>query len=116
MDEGTLLSFTATASDADLPANGLTFSLLGAPEGAAIDAETGLFTWTPTEAQGPGIYSFAVRVTDDGDPSLFDEETISVTVSEVNVAPILDAIGNKAVDEQTRAELHCHGERCRPAG
>ena len=41
-----------------------------------------------------------MRVTDDGDPSLFDEETISVTVSEVNVAPMLDAIGNQTVDER----------------
>jgi len=45
-------SFTATATDADLPDDGLTFSLVGAPEGAAIDAETGVFTWTPSEEQG----------------------------------------------------------------
>src|SRR5262249_21264513 len=45
--------FTATASDPDRPANTLTFSLIGAPPGAAIDPTTGVFTWTPDEAQGP---------------------------------------------------------------
>ena len=54
VDEQTLLTFTATATDADLPANTLTFSLSGEPAGAAIDPVTGVFTWTPTEAQGPG--------------------------------------------------------------
>ena len=27
-------------------------------------ASTGAFTWTPTEAQGPGSYPFIVRVSD----------------------------------------------------
>ena len=29
-----------------------------------IDASTGVFTWTPTEAQGPGSYTFDVIVSD----------------------------------------------------
>src|SRR5262245_64669012 len=51
-------TFTATATDADLPAQTLTFSLVGAPAGAAIGASSGVFSWTPTEAQGPGAYPF----------------------------------------------------------
>jgi hypothetical protein len=101
VDEQTALTFTAHATDADLPANELVFSLLGAPDGASINASTGVFTWTPTEAQGPNSYSFAVRATDSGSPTLFDEEAVSVTVNEVNVAPVLGAIGNQAVNEQT---------------
>ena len=101
VDELTLLSFTATATDADIPANTLTFSLVGAPSGAAIDPATGAFTWTPTEAQGPGEYTFTVKVCDNGTPVLCDEEEIKVTVSEVNVAPVLDPIGDKTVDELT---------------
>ncbi|HAM70149.1 MAG TPA: hypothetical protein DCM86_00710, partial [Verrucomicrobiales bacterium] len=53
--------------------------------------------WTPTEAQGPGTYSITVRVTDDGTPALSAFETIQVTVNEVNVAPVLAAIGDKGV-------------------
>ncbi len=60
-----------------------------------------MFTWTPTEAQGPGIYTFSVVVTDDGTPNLNDCESITVTVNEVNVPPVLAAIGNQTVDEQT---------------
>ncbi len=60
-----------------------------------------MFTWTPTEAQGPGSYPVTVIVTDDGTPSLNDSETITVTVNEVNQAPVLNAIGDKLVDELT---------------
>ncbi|MCI0461807.1 MAG: putative Ig domain-containing protein [Gemmataceae bacterium] len=97
VDEETLLSFTAAATDPDIPANTLTFSLdAGAPAGASIDAATGVFTWTPTEAQRPGSYPITVRVSDNGTPKLFDEETITVTVNEANVALVLAAIGNRS--------------------
>ena len=95
------LSFTAAATDADLPANALTFSLEGAPMGASIDAATGVFTWTPTEMQGPGEYTFGVVVIDDGQPALADAETVTITVAEVNEAPVLDRVGDRTVDEQT---------------
>jgi PKD repeat protein len=94
--EGSPLSFTATATDADLPAQSLSFSLAGAPAGATINATTGAFSWTPTEAQGPGSYSFDVLVSDG---ALTDSETITVTVTEVNDAPILAAIGNQTIAE-----------------
>lgn len=99
IDEEVLFTFTATASDPDIPANTLTFSLVGAPAGAEIDGASGVFTWTPTEAQGPGSYTFTVRVTDDGVPSLGDEEEITITVLEVNRAPVLDPIDDASVDE-----------------
>ncbi|HIW31673.1 MAG TPA: tandem-95 repeat protein, partial [Candidatus Paenibacillus intestinavium] len=98
VDEGSELTFTASATDTDLPANTLTYSLVGEPTGASINATTGMFTWTPTEAQGPRSYTFSVRVSDG---ALTDEEQITVTVDEVNVAPILAAIGNKTVNEET---------------
>ncbi len=85
INEGATLTFTATASDADVPANTLTFSLGGAPVGATIDAATGVFNWTPTEAQGAGIYSFDVIVSDGAGGA--DSETITCTVHEVNSAP-----------------------------
>jgi PKD repeat protein len=95
VDEMTLLTFVATASDADIPAQTLTFSLVGAPAGASITA-AGVFTWTPSEAQGPGDYVFDVVVSDG---ALTDSETITVHVNEVNVAPVLDLIGSKTVDQ-----------------
>ena len=95
VNEGSELRFTATATDVDVPPDSLTFSLSGAPAGAAITA-AGVFTWTPTEAQGPGSYDITVIVSDG---VLTDSETITVTVGEVNVAPVLAAVGDKAVDE-----------------
>src|SRR5262249_32939942 len=98
--------FTATASDPDLPANALTFSLIGAPQGAAIDPGSGVFTWTPDEAQGPGSYSFRVRVTDAG--GLSDERPVTLDVTEVNVAPVLDPIQNLTVLERQRVTFTAH--------
>ncbi len=86
VDEQTLLSFTASASDVDLPAQSLSFSLENAPTGAAIDSVTGAFSWTPTEAQGPATYSFDVCVSD-GVAKTCD--TISVNVNEVSGLPII---------------------------
>jgi|GEM_PF-2164972 len=95
VDEGSPLTFTATATDSDLPAQTLTFSLVGAPEGTSINGD-GVFTWTPTEEQGPESYTFDVVVSDG---STTDSETITVTVSEANLAPILGSIGDKTIDE-----------------
>jgi flagellin-like protein len=93
------LSFTATATDSDIPAQTLTFSLGGgAPTGASIDPSTGVFTWTPAEAQGPDAPSITIIVSDG---IAQDSETITVTVDEVNVAPVLGTIGDKSVDEGT---------------
>ena len=85
--EETLLAFTATATDFD-PDQTLTFSLdPGAPSGVTITSG-GAFTWIPTEAQAPGVYTITVRVTDDGIPALSDFETIQITVDEVNLPPV----------------------------
>ena len=46
------------------------------PTGPSIDALTGVFTWTPTETQGPNSYTFDVIVSDGTTP---DSETITVT-------------------------------------
>jgi len=73
------LSFTASATDPDVPVNTLTYSLVGAPVGAAIDPTTGGFTWTPTSAQ-VGPHSITVRVTDNGTPVLHADQIVAVTV------------------------------------
>ena len=96
------MSFTATASDSDEPAQTLTFSLhngdTGAiPAGASITTG-GTFSWTPTEEQGFGEYTFDVCVSDGVAETC---ETITITVDEVNQAPVLDAIGPQSIDELT---------------
>jgi hypothetical protein len=79
---GQTLSFSAAASDLDVPPPLLSFSLdAGAPVGAVLNAETGLFTWTPSPGQAPSTNEVTVRVRDDGVPPLEDWETITIVVS-----------------------------------
>ena len=101
VNEGATLSFTATATDADLPGQALTYSLDAASLalGMTIDANTGAFSWTPTEAQGGMTPSVTVTVTDNGSGNLTDSETFTITVGDTNVAPVLAAIGNQSVNE-----------------
>lgn len=90
VDELQTLTFTASATDADLPAQTLVYGLSNAPAGMTINASTGVISWKPTEAQGPAIYTFQVVVTDSSNGS--DSETVSITVNEVNQLPILGAL------------------------
>ena len=100
INEQSLFSFLATAADADLPAQSLTFSLdSGSPEGATIDPLLGLFSWTPSEAQGPGSYPVTVRVTDNGSPARSAVKAFTLTVNDVNQPPIITAIANRAINE-----------------
>ena len=101
VDEQVELAFTATATDQDRPANTLTFSLDQASldAGMTITAD-GAFAWTPTELQGGSDYQATITVTDDGTPALTDFQTFTITVAEVNVAPVLGLIDNRSVDEQ----------------
>jgi large repetitive protein len=84
-DELTPVTFTASASDVD--GGTFTYSLSGTiPAGASINPSTGVFTWTPTEAQGPSVNTFNVVVSDGQGGT--DSKSITLTVNEVNVAPI----------------------------
>jgi len=101
LHELTSLSVTASATDPDLPAQTLTYSLVEAPAGMTIHPTTGVISWTPTEAQGPGTHEVAVRVTDNGTPSLGHTTRFTMTVDEVNTAPQLVLPEPRTVDEQT---------------
>src|SRR5205814_1262232 len=83
------LVVTNTASDADLPANTLSFGLVSAPTGVLLDANTGVLSWTPTEAQGPSTNLIKVKVRDSTAPTLSAFPSFTVVVNEVNSAPVL---------------------------
>ena len=92
--EGGTLTFTVTASDPD--GDALSYSASNLPSGATFDPATRAFTWTPGYDQAgsyPGVH-FEVS-----DGSLTDSEDITITVNNVNRAPVLEAIGNQSVDE-----------------
>ena len=97
----TLLTFTATATDTDQPPQTLTFSLgPGAPTGASI-ASGGVFTWTPTAAQGPSTNTISVIVRDSGVPPMSATNSFTVVVYRPNTPPVLSSIPNQTVYANT---------------
>jgi hypothetical protein len=83
--EGTLLSFSATATESNLPPRNLIFSLgIGAPTNATINPTTGVFQWRPTAAQARTTNILSVIVTDDGQPPLSATRLFTVIVRPVN--------------------------------
>ncbi|MFO1477561.1 MAG: Ig-like domain-containing protein, partial [Verrucomicrobiota bacterium] len=98
--ELTPLTIVNTASDSDVPAKTLTYQLVNPPGGASIDSN-GVITWTPSEAQGPGLYVLTTIVTDNSLPPLSATNSFQVTVNEINSAPVLPLQTNHTVAELT---------------
>jgi hypothetical protein len=94
VDELTPLTVTNTASDSDVPALALNYQLLNPPATASISS-SGVITWIPSEAQGPGTNIITTVVTDSG--GLSATNSFSVTVNEVNTAPVLPAQTNVTI-------------------
>ena len=81
---------TVTATDADLPAQTLTYSIAGGADAAffAIDGNTGALTFlappdyeAPADANSDNVYEVTVQVSDG---ALTDTQAISVTVQPLN--------------------------------
>ena len=76
-----LLTVTNRATNINAPT--LRFVFDGsAPAGAALDATNGVFTWTPSAAQGPVTNVIAVKVFDTNQPAAFATNTFTVVVHE----------------------------------
>jgi hypothetical protein len=96
VSEGNLLSFTVGATDADLPAQRLSYSAVAVPAGVTVSSN-GVVSWRPTEAQGPSTNVVLIRVSDDGRPALSATNAIQIVVNEVNAAPILESVTHRTV-------------------
>ncbi|MEK7830600.1 MAG: VCBS domain-containing protein, partial [Acidobacteriota bacterium] len=94
--EGLNLSFTLEATDPNSTQT-LTYSMTGAPGGATLNATTGAFSYTPAydvvpnNAGATQVFNVTFTVTDDATPPLNNSQSITVTVNNVNRAPIADA-------------------------
>ena len=97
INELTSLVVTNSATDTNILANALTFSLVSAPRGVDIDSRTGVLTWTPSEAQGPSTNLITVQVTDDGATPLYDRESFTVVVKEVNRPPTVRSVPDQTI-------------------
>src|SRR5438128_10722190 len=58
----------------------------------------------PTDADANNVYEVTVQVTDNGTPTLNDTQAISVTVTNVNEAPVISSNGGGATAAVSVAE------------
>lgn len=85
--------FTLTLSATDGEGDALSFTATGMPAGATLDGAT--LAWTPT-FDDAGVHTVTFTVSDG---QLTDSETVTLTVANVNRAPLLAAIGARTVAE-----------------
>jgi len=87
-NEESFITFTASATETNAQSN-LRYNLgQRPPNGASINPVTGVFTWTPTEAQGPATYVIPVNIVDIGNAGWMACTFATIAVNEVNKAPI----------------------------
>ena len=101
--ENTTAVTTVTATDVDMPADTLTYTITGGADAAdfAINSSTGVLTLVagkdfemPADANLDGVYEVQVTV-DDGN-GLNDVQDISVTITDVNETPTITSDGGGA--------------------
>jgi len=111
VNELSQLNVSVTATDPDIPVNGRFFSLISPPTGMTINADTGVILWTPSENQGPLTYTITVVVTDLNTNAVNTQQlsttnTFTVTVNEVNAAPLLTAPAEKTIHAGTTLSVN----------
>lgn len=102
--EETLFTYQVVAGDPNLPIDTLTFTLDAAPPGLSIIPNTGVLSWAPSEANGPGTYGVTVRVTDAA--GAFAIRSFTISVLEVNRPPILSSISNSTLTAGQSLTIH----------
>jgi ribosomal protein S9 len=104
---------TVVATDVDLPAQGITYSITGGADSAkfSIVPSTGVLTFAtapnfevPTDVGANNVYDLIVTATDDGSPAGTKNQSIAVTVTNVNEAPVITSNGGGATAAISVAE------------
>ena len=85
----------AVGTDVDLPAQALGYKLKSGPIGMSIHPATGIIRWTPSKADGPGVFPVTILVTDSFGAA--GEQSFRVTVSGPAQTPIF-AISSANLD------------------
>jgi hypothetical protein len=78
---GAIVTVNDVATDPDVPAQTLTYSLLSGPAGAALNSANGTFTWRPTVSAANSTNLAQVVVTDNGSPNLSATNSFSIIVN-----------------------------------
>lgn len=79
-------------------------TVVSSPAGSNYDAASGLWSWTPSEADGPGVFSVTLRA-DNG--VMTGQRTFQVTVTESNRPPTIESVPlqNLAINEPWSLQL-----------
>jgi len=101
VNELATLNVTNSATDLDIPAQTLVYSLASGLPGMTVNSATGAFTWTPQQTNSPSTNLVSVAVTDNGTPPLSATNTFTVIVKEINVPATLPTISTQIVNELT---------------
>ena len=80
-------TLTTTIDIAAMISNNWTNSYANVTNTTPVIDNNGIITWTPSEAQGPGVYDLTTIVSDNGTPAMTATNTFVVTVNEVNTPP-----------------------------
>jgi glucuronoarabinoxylan endo-1,4-beta-xylanase len=81
---GVAMLITNVATDADLPAQTLTFSSVGAlPANATLNSNNGVLSWRPLVSQAGTTNLIQIQVTDNGTPNLSATNSLTLTVNPV---------------------------------
>jgi len=88
---GRTLVITNSATDPDLPAQSLAWSLLSSPAGATVNSANGIVTWRPSVAQSPSTQLLSIRVADDGVPGMAATQSVAIHVGRPQ-SPLLSPV------------------------
>jgi len=103
--------YTATGTDPE--SDGLTWSLGGADAALfTLDSAAGTLTFLaapnfedPQDSGLDNVYDLTLTLTDDGSGNLTDTTPLSITVTDVNEAPVISSAATASVVENTTAVL-----------
>ncbi|MEJ2543775.1 MAG: putative Ig domain-containing protein [Calditrichaceae bacterium] len=106
-EENTAIAFALSGTDPDKEDEGkLVYACSNLPAGATLNAQSGEFAWTPNFTQA-GEYTLNFKVNDPA--GLFAEQSAVITVTDVNRAPVLNAVANAQVNENEELKISLVG-------
>jgi len=100
-EEASITAYNLLANDSDIDGDNLSINttpISGVRNGSLTITVGGTFNYSPN-ADFFGTDNFTYRVCDDGSPSLCSDATVTITVNNVNDAPIANDDAPAAIDE-----------------
>lgn len=98
VNENEPLTITPTIHLEGVSEGEVKYGMISGPPGAKINPKTGVFTWKPSEAHGPGTHKVELAVRTTGTQKLQATRKFSIVVNEVNTAPVILGVGDQTVE------------------